>query len=188
MNQIHLELCASPEWARYVEDELLPWAMTNHDLGDEVLEIGPGPGLTTAALLRHVPHLTAVEVDAGLAAALSERLAAENVDVLHADATASGLADGRFSAATCFTMLHHVPSAELQDKLFSEVCRLLRPGGVFVGTDAVDSPALRELHIDDTFVPVDPLTLGSRLQAAGLIDATVEQAEERVRFSAFRPR
>ena len=187
MNQIHLELCASPEWAEYVETELLPWALTGRDLGDDVLEIGPGPGLTTDILRRRVPRLTAVEVDRELAAKLRDRLGGTNVDVVEADATASGLAADRFSGATCFTMLHHVPSPELQDKLFAEVCRVLRPGGVFVGTDSVDNPDVRALHVDDTFVPVDPETLPTRLENAGFADVTVDLVGLGVRFAATRP-
>ncbi len=33
------------------------------DLGDEVLEIGPGPGLSTEALLPQVKRLTVIEID-----------------------------------------------------------------------------------------------------------------------------
>src|SRR5260221_14244604 len=49
VNEEHLALCSSPEWARFVEDELLPWVLGGHDLGDALLEVGPGPGLTTDA-------------------------------------------------------------------------------------------------------------------------------------------
>lgn len=187
MNQIHLELCASPEWATYVETELLPWALIGRDLGDDVLEIGPGPGLTTEILRERVARLTAVEVDPALATQLRARLAGTNVEVIEADATASGLPSDRFTSATCFTMLHHVPSPDLQDRLFSEVRRVLRPGGVFVGTDAVDSEDVRALHVDDTFVPVDPDTLPTRLEDAGFTDVTVEIDSGRVRFAATRP-
>ena len=50
MNQAHLEFCSSPEWARLVEDELLPWVLDGCELGDDLLEVGPGPGLTTDVL------------------------------------------------------------------------------------------------------------------------------------------
>ena len=188
MNEIHLQLCASPEWATYVQDELLPWALGARDLGDDVLELGPGPGLTTDALRQRVARLTAVEIDDDLAARLAERLAGTNVEVVHGDATDTGLPAGRFTGATCFTMLHHVPTPALQDRLFAEVARLLRPGGSFVGTDATDSPGLRELHVDDTFVPVDPATLPGRLEAAGFTDVVVDHvAEGAVRFMATTP-
>jgi SAM-dependent methyltransferase len=184
VNEIHLRLCASPEWAQYVEGDLMPWALRDRDLGDDVLEIGPGPGLTTDVLRRFVPRLTAVELDDELAAKLAERMGGTNVEVVHADATDSGLPSNRFSGATCFTMLHHVPSAALQDQLFGEVCRVLRPGGIFVGTDATDTEELRSLHVDDTFVPVDPATLGHRLEAAGFVAPSIEMVGDRVRFVA----
>jgi len=191
MNRAHLEFLASPWWANYLETELLPWVLGATDLGDDVLEVGPGPGLTTDVLRRQVAALTAVEVDGDLAAALANRLAGTNVEVVQADATDSGLATDRFSAATCFTMLHHVPSPELQDRLFAEVCRVLRPGGILIGTDSIDSDAVRQGHVDDVFVPVDPATLGLRLEAAGFVDVSVERASdawgERVRFHACKP-
>jgi len=88
-------------------------------------------------------------------------------------------------------MLHHVPSPELQDRLFAEVCRVLRPGGILIGTDSMDSDAVRQGHVDDVFVLVDPATLGLRLEAAGFVDVSVERASdawgERVRFHARKP-
>ena len=33
MNDVHLQLCASPEWASFVEEELLPWALGTMTLG-----------------------------------------------------------------------------------------------------------------------------------------------------------
>lgn len=187
MNDLHLQLLATPEWAEYVERELLPWALNGRDLGDDVLEVGPGPGLTTDVLRRHVARLTAVELDDTLASALAGRLRDTNVTVVRADAASSGLAAGRFTAATCFTMLHHMPTAQEQDELFVELFRVLRPRGVFVGTDAVDTPDLRALHVDDIFVPVDPHTLGARLAAPGFIDVTVERIDDRVHFAATKP-
>ena len=187
VNEIHLQLCASPEWARYVEDELLPWALGGRGLGDDVLEVGPGPGLTTDVLRRKVTRLTAVEVDEDLAARLTARLAGTNVEVVHADATASGLPTGRFSGATCFTMLHHIPSPDLQDALFCEVRRVLRPGGSFLATDAIDGPEIRSLHVDDIFVPVDPETIPARLHAAGFEDVEVEVTDVGLRLSAVAP-
>ena len=187
MNQIHLELLASPGWQAYVESDLLPWVLRQSDLGDDVLEIGPGPGLTTDVLRARVARLTAVEIDSDLAASLRQRLAGTNVEVIEADATSSGLPDGRFSAATCFTMLHHVPTVDLQDRLLAEVCRVLRPGALFVGSDATDSQGLRDLHVDDIFNPVDPATLGERLVTAGFVQPTVETDGDRVRFAALKP-
>ena len=156
MNQRHLEFCASAEWADIVETEILPWAVGDLDLGDDVLEVGSGPGLTTDVLRRRVPRLTAVEIDPDLARSLKERLRDSNVQVIRADAARLPLESGRFSAATSFAMLHHVPSRELQDGLLAELCRVLRPGGLLVGSDAVGTGELDEFHRGDTYVPCDP--------------------------------
>jgi SAM-dependent methyltransferase len=186
MNEAHLRFLASPEWARMLETDLLPWVLSVGDLGDDVLEVGPGPGLTTDLLRRQVSRLTVIEIDAELAASLTTRLSGVNVDVVHGDATDSGLASGRFSAATCFSMLHHIPLLETQDRLFAELYRMLRSGGIFVGADSIDSEPIRVFHVDDVFVPVDPITLGSRLEAAGFTDVNVEPADYQVRFNATK--
>lgn len=187
MNEGHLKHLASPEWERQIREELLPWLVGAIDLGDDVLEVGPGPGLTTDLLREHTARLTAVEIDARLAADLAARLKGTNVEVIHADATDTGLAADRFSAATCFTMLHHIPTPELQDRLFVEVHRVLRPAGCLVGIDSIDSERLRQGHVDDIFVPVDPDLLGSRLETAGFTDVSVTLVEDRVRFTAVKP-
>jgi ubiquinone/menaquinone biosynthesis C-methylase UbiE len=188
VNTIHLELCASPEWAQYVREDLLPWAMSEWELGDDVLELGPGPGLSTDVLREHVEKLTALELDEELFTPLHDRLQGTNVSVIHGDATKTELPSEQFSAVTCFTMLHHVPTAELQDALFAEAHRVLRPGGVFLGTDGTDTEDMRALHVDDIFNPVDPGAFPRRLAAAGFADVSVDVREQGLRFAARRPR
>ena len=112
MNREHLELLASDTWRDVLRDLIFPYALGDVELGADVLEVGPGPGTTTDLLRGRLARLTAVEIDAGLAAALAERLAGTNVEVVQADATAMPFPDGRFSSAVSFTMLHHVPTAE----------------------------------------------------------------------------
>jgi len=126
VNKAHLEFCSSPEWARLVEDELLPWVLDGCELGDDLLEVGPGP------------------------------------------------------------VLHHIPSPALQDAALAELARVLRPGGLLAGSDGLDTPARRELHVDDVFVPVDPGVLAARLEAAGFGQARVDIAGDRVRFAAVK--
>ncbi|MBP1770240.1 MAG: methyltransferase type 11, partial [Candidatus Aminicenantes bacterium] len=52
MNLFHRRLCRSEKWKRKLGDDILPFALKGVDLGDDVLEIGPGPGLTTEFLSR----------------------------------------------------------------------------------------------------------------------------------------
>jgi SAM-dependent methyltransferase len=152
------------------------------------LEIGPGPGLTTDLLRQRVDRLTAVEIDPTLAAPLRARLTGTNVEVLCADATTSGLAARRFSAATCFSMLHHMPSADHQDRLFAELHRVLRPGAIVVGVDSLDLDLIRAGHVDDTFVPVDPATLPDRLAILGFAETSIDVGDYQFRFLARKTR
>ena len=88
----------------------LPWVLSGATLGDEVLEVGPGPGLTTDFLKERVSRLTTIEYDPRLADRLRERLAGTNVAVVTGDATKMPFEPDRFSAVASFTMLHHLPS------------------------------------------------------------------------------
>jgi SAM-dependent methyltransferase len=194
VNRAHLELLASPQWRRYLEVDVIPWVRAQADLGGDVLEVGPGPGLTTDLLRHQGGHVVAVESDPVLAAELAQRLDGTSVDVVCGDATEPFPWAERFDVATCFTMLHHVPTPARQDALFAEVCRTVRPGGVFVGIDSSDAPELRALHVDDVFVPIDASTLGARLESAGFDRAVVEswtastRPGPRIRFVASRLR
>ncbi len=184
MNEAHLIFCNSDEWAEAVKTWIIPGATNGVTLGDHVLEVGPGPGRTTDILKDMTAKLTAVEVDPMLAGKLSARMVGSNVTVVEADATALPFPDDHFSAAVSFTMLHHVPTPELQDRLFAEVARVVQPGGVFTGCDSHDSEAFRKLHIDDICVPVPPDTLADRLRKAGFSEVTVEPNPHVVQFHA----
>jgi SAM-dependent methyltransferase len=186
MNWFHRQVCRSGRWRRRVKGELLPWALQDVDLGDDVLEIGPGPGITTDLLRTRTRRLTALEVDAAAAASLEKRLDGSGVRVVHGDGAAISFADGAFSGVVSFTMLHHVPSVALQDRLLVEARRVLRPGGVFAGIDGVGSFLFRLIHLGDTYTPVDPGTFGRRLEAAGFTEVAVEREWARFRFRASR--
>jgi SAM-dependent methyltransferase len=187
MNWFHRQVCRSGRWRRRVERTLLPWTLAGVDLGDDVLEIGPGPGVTTDLLRLRTRRLTALEVDPATAAALENRLTGSGVHVVHGDGAAMPFADGSFSGVVAFTMLHHVPTEALQDRLLAEARRVLRPGGVFAGFDGVGSFLFRLIHLGDTYTPVNPATFGQRLEAAGFADVTVERGRGRFRFRATRP-
>ena len=185
MNRLHRYFCRSPKYQEKLEHGLMPWVLGAVDLGDELLEIGPGPGLTTELLRARTTHLTAVEIDSVLASAVASKF--PDVEVVNADATELPLPDGRFSAAVSLTMLHHVPSVELQDRLLGEVHRVLRPGGVFVGSDSRVSLLFRLAHLFDTMVVVDPETLPARLERAGFDEIKVDAVPRAFRFRARKP-
>ena len=174
MNLAHRWLCRSDYWRKAVETYIFPWVLDGLDIGPSVLEIGPGAGVTTELLRTRVDRLTCVEIDQRFADSLGRRMAGHNVTVLHQDATAMPLPEATFDAAVSFTMLHHVPSEALQNRLLAEVCRVLQPGGVFAGTDSLYSRAFRLLHLFDTMVVVDPRTFPDRLKAAGFDEVQVD--------------
>jgi SAM-dependent methyltransferase len=187
MNLLHRWYCGSSRWAALVEEALLPWALEGLELGAELLELGPGPGITTDVLRRQVARVTAVELDAALAARLAHRLRGSGVRVVRGDGAALPFRDRSFDAAAVFTMLHHVPSPALQERLLAEVCRCLRPGGLLVGSDTLPSLRFRLYHLADTMVVVDPDRLPARLEAAGFDEPLVDTRAGRIRFRARRP-
>lgn len=165
----------------------MPWVLSGIDLGEDVLELGPGPGLTTDFLQKSAHRLTTIEVEPDLAEQLRSRLFGSNVEVVTGDATEMPFPDGRFTSGVSFTMLHHVPTRELQDKLLREVWRVIKPGGVFVGSDSVQSLFMRLIHIGDTLVPIDPDRFGVRLEAAGFEVLEIEKGDGAFRFYARKP-
>lgn len=186
MNRLHRWLCGSDRWRATVR-ERVPWVIGGTDLGPHVLELGPGPGLTTDLLRTSVSRLTALEIDPRLAASLQSRLKGCNAQVVEGDATKMPFGDSEFSGAVAFTMLHHVPSRELQNKVLGEVLRVLKPGGFFVGSDSLQNLWMKVIHVGDTLVPVDPETLGPRLQRVGFEVLEIRQNSQAFRFRARRP-
>jgi SAM-dependent methyltransferase len=187
VNRFHRWFCRTNIWKKALANEIIPWALKDVELGDDVLEVGPGPGMTSDILRERLPRLTSIEIDPRLAGALRERLQGTNVIVVEGDATAMPFADGSFSGALSFTMLHHVPSAALQDRLLAEVYRVLKPGGVFAGSDSKWSVGFHLIHLWDTMVIVEPETFAARLAAVGFTDVSVKVAKQAFRFRARHP-
>jgi ubiquinone/menaquinone biosynthesis C-methylase UbiE len=201
MNRVHNLVCSSGWWSRLVERELVPWGLKGVELGDDVLEIGPGFGATTRVLARRLDRLSVVELDPGYCERLRASLGngggdvgdgggggGGGVSVTQGDATELPYPDGRFSAVVCFTMLHHIPSVAGQDRAFAEVARVLRSGGTFAGTDSIGSGWLfRAIHVGDTLNLVDPDGLPARLEAAGLVVGEVRRGERSFRWRAVKP-
>jgi SAM-dependent methyltransferase len=176
MNRAHMEFCTSPEWQAMLQEQILPPVLADHDLGADVVEIGPGPGFTTEVLIARGARVTAVELDPDLADRLAQRLG-RTADIVVRDARDTGLPSDRFTGAASFNMLHHVPAAADQDAIFAELARILRPGGLFVAADAVYNEATEAFHEDDVYNPIDPDGLPQRLRAAGFDDITVDRFE-----------
>jgi SAM-dependent methyltransferase len=187
MNLYHRRLCASPGWGKTLETTVIPWVLRDYNLGHDVLEIGPGPGKATDVLRKRFERLTCLEIDQKLAESLSARMHGTNVTVRQGDATAMPFADESFSGAISMTMLHHVPSRELQDRLLAEVFRVLKSGGVFVGSDSTVNLKFRLAHLFDTMVLVPPAAFEERLRRAGFIDTAIREGQGAFRFRAVKP-
>jgi SAM-dependent methyltransferase len=186
MNENHARLCPSPEWAAHIQDEVLPSLAQHADLGDDMLEIGPGPGAATEWLRHRVRRLTALEIDDEAAAKLAGRYADSNVEVVAGSAAEMSYPDGSFDSVGSFTMLHHVPTAALQNKIMAEAFRVLRPGGVLVGSDSLASNDLHHFHSGDTYNPIEPAWLLGRLQTLGFDKITV-MVDGILKFAARKP-
>jgi SAM-dependent methyltransferase len=186
MNENHAKLCPSPEWAAHIQDDVLPGLTQHADLGADMLEIGPGPGAATEWLRHKVARLTALEVDATAAGTLADRYAGGNVDVVIGNATELSYPDESFDSVGSFTMLHHVPTLALQNKILAEAFRVLRPGGVLIGSDSLASNDLHHFHADDTYNPVEPASVLSRLQTLGFDKITII-VDGILKFVAHKP-
>jgi hypothetical protein len=74
----------------------------------------------------------------------------------------------------------------LQNAIFGEVLRVLRPGGVLVGSDSLASNDLHDFHAADTYNPLEPAALLVRLQTLGFGAVTLIVDGELL-FTAHKP-
>ena len=160
MNLIHHYICRPARWDKTLKTTVIPWALDGIEPGPEVLEVGPGPGLTTDILRHLTKKLTCVEIDPISADSLRKIISDKNVVVHQGDVTALPFVDHSFSTVVSFRMLHHIPSETLEDRGLKEIFRVFRKGGVFAGTDSMPSMMMRLIHIGDTMTLVNPDTLG----------------------------
>lgn len=151
-----------------------------------MLELGPGPGAATQWLHHRVRRLVAVEADVAAATVLAERFAGTNVEVVTGDAAELGFAADTFDSVGSFTMLHHVPTFAGQQMLLHEAFRVLKPGGVFLGSDSLASNDLHHFHSGDDYNPVDPASFLTRLLAVGFTQLTIV-VDGDLRFVARKP-
>ncbi len=187
MNAEHQAFCSSPEWTECIHNEVLEPLLAGLDLGDEMLELGPGPGAATSWLCQRVGSLVALELDREAAARLADEHGDGNVEVIVGDCTDIPFAEETFDSVATFTMLHHLPTTARQYATLTEALRVLRPGGLLVGSDSLANTELHDFHIGDTYNPIDPARLLVALQVLGYSKITVSVGWD-LRFSARKPR
>lgn len=151
-----------------------------------MLELGPGPGAATQWLHPRVRRLVALEADDAAARLLEERFAGTNVEVLTGDATELHFGSDTFDSVGSFTMLHHVPTFAGQQLLLHEAFRVLKSGGVFLGSDSLASNDLHHFHSGDDYNPVDPAAFLTRLLVVGFTQLTIV-VDGDLRFVARKP-
>jgi 16S rRNA (adenine1518-N6/adenine1519-N6)-dimethyltransferase len=131
---------------------------------DVVLEIGPGLGSLTLPLAEAAAHVIAVEIDAGLVAALQDVLAGhDNVEVVHADALRLDL-DGLLADRTA-RLVANLPYNTATPLVFRTLaCSSVVDAFVMVQREVGQRWAAR---------PGDPLHSGVSLKLRLLVDVEV---------------
>lgn len=129
---------------------VVPWVLQGEQLVGEGLEIGAGSGAMTAQLLQAFPsiRMVATDYDTDMVSAAQQTLAlfAARARVERADATELPFGEDRFDFVLSAAMLHHTVAWEAA---LSEVVRVLRPGGLLIGYDLLDTAAMRMMHFGE---------------------------------------
>lgn len=139
--------CRSSIWGLFAQWAVLPWALGKQNPHGRVLEIGSGGGAMAAQLLRTYPDITmtVLDPDPAMVEASRRRLTryGDRANVATGDATGLRFDVETFDVVVSFLMLHHVGAWE---RALAEAVRVLRPGGVLVGYDLLDTAAARIAH------------------------------------------
>ena len=144
-----------------MEDREGPW-----------LDLSCGPGLFTRAMAASAPGQTVVGLDisrAMLEVATRRAKGYGNVAFVRADAHALPFASGSFGGVNNSGALHVYSDLEM---VFREVLRVLRPGGVYVGSTFAESRSLVG-KVTSRVAGIrrfDPLELRGWLSRIGLVD------------------
>jgi ubiquinone/menaquinone biosynthesis C-methylase UbiE len=187
MNAAEHFICSSSLWRRLTARKLLPWILSGVPLGDHLLEIGAGYGPATAYLQTRIPRITSLDYDHNSSLKLKLQNNVDTVTAVQGDASQLPFAPRTFSSALAILVLHHLKSADLQDQMFAEACRVLRPGGVFIVFEIPDNWLHRIGHIRSTFTPMVPSSAFPRLNAAGFSEISLDVGSGGFRFTAIRP-
>jgi len=187
MNAIEHLFCSSSFWRSFCGRYLLPRILSGAHLGDHLLEIGAGYGAATSHLQSRCARVTSLDYDLNSVRELKFRNNGGSTTAVCGDASQLPFACQTFSSAVAILMLHHLKSQQLQDQMFAEVFRVLRPGGLFLAFDITHLWLHPILHARSTYAPVPPATVVPRLNSAGFSNATLSVRPGGFRVIATRP-
>lgn len=140
---------------------------------DEILEIGCGGGRNAGELLKKYPSSKVTAIDYSLVSV--EKASAYNKKMIevgrcvvqHGDVSGLDFREGTFDMATAFETIYFWPGLE---KCFSEVFKVLKPGGVFMivnESDGKDDTSLKFEKIIEGMKCYTPENIESALKTAG---------------------
>lgn len=121
---------------------------------DNVLDIGCGTGRLTIPLARHVRSVTGLDISQAMLdeAARKARAAGHEVSFRQGDMANLPFESESFDAVVSILALMHVPPEDRQ-RVFAEIRRVLRPGGVLV--IGVKNAVFERFSSADRFATVD---------------------------------
>jgi SAM-dependent methyltransferase len=149
------DLYTSVDFVDHINRDWMPLVLDGIDIGESVLDLAAGPPVVADVLRATGAGVKTADLESDV------------------DPTALPFDDNSFSAATAIISLHHVPSAADQDRALAELHRVIRPGGVLAGLNAIDGPHFRRLNSDGRSIPIDPMTFTERLERSGFTDVRV---------------
>lgn len=192
MSRVEAAFCRAAPWQSFAHRVVLPWATSGVALSGAALEIGCGGGAMAAAALDRWPgiaHYTATDVDPAMVHAAAARLAryGDRASAETVDASALPYPAASFDAVLSFIMLHHTIT---WPSVLAECARVLRPGGLLVGYDVVETRLAHLVHLADrsTYRLLGARELRDGLRECGFDVVTYRPAlaGAAVRFSARR--
>lgn len=108
----------------------------------KILDLCTGTGLTAREILHLIPECTIIGIDITknmLLKGLKQTKSTQNVFYVAGDVQFMPFPDNSFDAVTCICGLGGVRSPE---KALAQVCRVLRPGGIFFNVEMCTPPGL----------------------------------------------
>lgn len=142
-----------------------------HTQGATVLELGCGKAEKTRIVAQEAASVLALEVDEAQLAQNSTLTDLPNVCFARGGAESIPAADSSFDIVLMFKSLHHVP-IESMDSAFSEIRRVLKPGGVAYISEPVyagDFNEVLKLFHDEKSVREAAFAAEKRAVSSGLL-------------------